>query len=122
MTTRKAAFVVGWVLLLQPCAAAEIRVSGAPEAVRIEAREASLEEVFRALVAKFELHYHAKVPLDRPVNGVFTGSLSRVMARLLEGYDYVVKRSADGTQVMILGVSAKTQTPSEQSWTRQRSL
>jgi hypothetical protein len=112
MMTRTAALIVGCALmlpLLQPRAAgAETHVSGAPDAVRVDARGASLDEVLGALAGKFNLNYRAKVPLDRRVNGVFSGSLSRVIARLLDGYDHVVKRNADGIEVVILSVSPKS--------------
>jgi hypothetical protein len=99
-------------LSLAPHAAvAETRVSGGADAVRVEARDASLEEVFGALAAKFIFQYRAKVPLDRPVNGAFSGSLSRVIARLLADYDHVVKRGPGGMEVLILGVSTKSSAP-----------
>lgn len=116
MMARGAAIILGCALMLQPHAvAAEARVSGAPDAARVEARGVSLDEVFSALAAKFNLHYRAKVPLERPVNGVFSGSLSRVIARLLDGYDYMVKRGPDGIEVVIFGVSRRLSSPGEAS-------
>jgi hypothetical protein len=101
------------VVLVPQAAAAETRVSGAPDAVRVDAREASLDEVFGALAAKFNLQYRTNVPLDRPVNGAFSGSLSRVIARLLDGYDHVVKRGPTGIEVIILGISPRSSPPGE---------
>lgn len=101
-----AALALVCALALMPhAAAAETRVSGRPEAVRLEARDASLDEVFGALAAKFTLHYRAKIRLDRRVSGVFSGSLSRVIARLLDGYDHVVKHSPEGLDVTVFGGS-----------------
>jgi hypothetical protein len=101
--------------LVPHAAGAETRVSGGLEAVRIEAHDASLEEIFGALGAKFNLRYRTKVPLGRAVNGVYSGSLSRVLARLLDGYDHVVQRSPGGIEVTIIGLSQKSSTPGEAS-------
>jgi hypothetical protein len=103
-------------LALQPRSAqAETRISGGPETVRVEAREASLDEVLGALAGKFQIQYRASVPLDRTISGTFSGSLSRVVARLLDGYDRVVKRDGSGLEIVILGVAAKSSSPGEQS-------
>lgn len=108
MMVRQAAFFVGCALLLQSHAvAAESRISGSADAVRVEARQASLDEVLGALAAKYNLHYRAKVALGRPVNGIFSGSLLRVIARLLDGYDYVVQRDEGRVDVTIIGLSQK---------------
>lgn len=110
------ALAFGWSIALAPHPAdAETRISGNSDAIRVEVREASLEEVLAALEAKFNLRCRAKVPLGRAVNGVFSGSLSRVIARLLDGYDHVVKRGPDGIEVTILGVSPRTSAPGEPS-------
>jgi hypothetical protein len=103
------------VLVAPPVACAETRISGTGEAVRVEARGATLEEVLAALAGKFDLRYRAKVPLGRPVDGVFAGSLSRVIARLLEGYDRVVKSGPAGIEVIILGVSQRSSAAAEPS-------
>jgi hypothetical protein len=117
MTPRRALalllFASAW--LAPHAASAEARIAGAPNAMRLEARDASVEEVLRALAARFNLHYQSKVPLERLVSGTFSGSLSRVVSRVLAGYDHVVKIGPDGLEVMILGVSPKIQTPGEQS-------
>ena len=68
--------------------------------VRIVARQASIAEVFAALQSKFRFRYNLAVSPERPVNGTITGPLHGVVARLLDGYDFVVKRAPDGVEVV----------------------
>jgi hypothetical protein len=82
---------------------AEVRISGTADALRMEAREATLEEALRALQASFNFQYGGAGALDGIVNGTYSGSLSRVVARLLAGRDYVMRGSADGFAVEIFG-------------------
>jgi hypothetical protein len=85
---------------------AEVRVTGAPGIVQVEARDASVEEVLAALSADVGLQYRSTASLDRRVTGTYQGSLQRVVRRLLEGYDYVLKTQAESIEVVVIG-SAK---------------
>jgi hypothetical protein len=84
---------------------AETGITGEPDAVRVEARDASLEEVLAALKASFGLHYRSSASLDRRVNGKYEGPLQRVVTRLLEGYDFVVKNRAGNIEVIVFGMA-----------------
>jgi hypothetical protein len=84
-------------------AQAEVRVSGAADAVVIETQQATLEEVLRALQTSFRFRYSSAGPLDRVVMGRYSGSLSRVVTHLLEGQNFVAKSSQDNLEVIILG-------------------
>lgn len=80
---------------------AEVRVEGDEAAVRVTADRASLGDVLAALKTRFRLSYNASIPLNREVTGVLSGTLHRVVVRLLDGYDFVVKRSAlDGVEIV----------------------
>jgi len=81
-------------------ARADVLVDGDEAAVRIVARQASVAEVFAALQSKFRFRYRLAVSPERPVNGTITGPLHGVVARLLDGYDFVVKRAPDGVEVV----------------------
>jgi hypothetical protein len=70
-------------------ALAEMRVHRSPEAVRIEARDASVAEIRSALSSAFNMHYQAH--LDKRLSGIYAGPLSRVLARILDGYEFVLK-------------------------------
>jgi hypothetical protein len=103
---RKLALAIGLAALLpafvQPVRA-EVRVSGQADAVIVEAREASVEEVLAALRASFNLHYRTSGTLNRVMTGTYTGSLQRVIARLLEGHNYVMQSSAGGGELIVVG-------------------
>jgi hypothetical protein len=88
--------MLGVALVAAPTAAlADAQVRGSPEAVTIEARNTSVEEILKALSGTFDVHYRSSANLQMQVTGNYEGSLPRVMKRILDGYSYFVK-SADG--------------------------
>jgi hypothetical protein len=94
--TSRAAIMLGVALAAAPAAAlADAQVRGSPEAVTIEARNTSVEEILKALSGTFDLHYRSSANLQMRVSGNYEGSLQRVMRRILDGYSYFVK-SGDG--------------------------
>jgi hypothetical protein len=87
-----AAIALGVVLAAAPTAAfADAQVRGSPEAVTIEAKNTSVEEVLKALGGAFDVHYRSSTNLQARLTGHYEGSLQRVMKRVLEGYSYFVK-------------------------------
>jgi hypothetical protein len=91
-------------LLVGPgnAARAQVRVDGRPDAVHIEARDATLREVFDALQTKFNLRYRSDDALEVRRTGVFDGPLPRVTARILDGYDFAMKVTPQGIDVLVL--------------------
>ena len=81
---------------------ADVLVAGAPNAIHLEVHHAPLREVLDTMQAKFDLRYRSADPLDRSLNGTFDGPLSRVAARILDGYDFAMKVSPDGIDVLVL--------------------
>src|SRR4029453_9231046 len=82
---------------------AEIILEGPADALQIEMHDASVQEVLLVLGANYGLRLSSSAPLDRSVSGSFNGPLPRLVARLLDRYNYVVK-SANGTlEVVVLG-------------------
>jgi hypothetical protein len=81
---------------------AQVQVSGRTDAVRIEATDATLREVLDALRASFNLRYRSDDALDTRMTGTFGGSLPRVAARVLDGYDFVIKITAQGVDVLVI--------------------
>ncbi len=90
-------------LLHGASARAEVRIAGAADAIQVEARDAPLEEVLSALRANFGLRYRSGATLDRRVSGIYEGPLQRVVSRLLEGYDFVLKSEAGVVEVLVVG-------------------
>jgi hypothetical protein len=99
----RAAIVFSAVLALLTPALAEIQVRGSPEAVTIEARDISVEEVLAALNRTFGLHYELSVNLDKRLSGTYVGPLSRVVTRILEGYSFVLKTDNGSIFVTVVG-------------------
>ena len=95
--------MLGVALAAAPTAAlADAQVRGSPEAVTIEARNTSVEEILKALGGTFDVHYRSSANLQMPVTGNYEGSLHRVMKRILEGYSYFVKTGDGRVDVTVL--------------------
>ena len=85
-----------------PGAHAQVQVGGQPDAVHIEAGDSTLREVLDALQAKFNLRYRSNDALDTRITGTFNGPLRRVAARVLDGYDFAMKITAQRIDVLVL--------------------
>lgn len=97
------AIVCGALLAVSGNAArAQVRVDGSPDAVHVEVRDVPLQEVLAALQAKFNLRYRTDDTLETPKTGIFDGSLPRVTARILDGYDFAMKVTPQGVEVLVL--------------------
>jgi hypothetical protein len=83
---------------------AEVRVQGSADDVRIDARDATIIEILEALHAHFALHYRGTS--SRRVTASYQGPLRRVLARLLDGDDYVIEPK--GEQIEVIVVSSGT--------------
>ena len=91
-------------------ARAEVQVTGESDAIQVEAKEASVEELLTALRKAYGLQYWSSANLSRSVSGTYAGSLQQVVSRvlLLHGYDFIAETSAHGT---IVGVYDKSAAP-----------
>jgi hypothetical protein len=96
--------LAGALLLLGTAAAsAELRISGGPDSLSVEARNAPLKEILDALGKSFQVEYKPVAGLERPITGTYSGSLHRVLTRLLIGHDYIIRSSAQGMEIVIVG-------------------
>ncbi len=93
-------------------ASAMTKVEGESNAVSLTAENAPIGEVLAELSAKFGLIYPPTPGLDRTVGGTYSGTLQQVLARILDGCDYVVSYEGDKVELKILGPSASTPRPS----------
>jgi hypothetical protein len=82
---------------------AEMQVRGSPEAVRIDARDAPVEEILAALSRAFGMRYQLLVNLDKRLSGTYVGSLPRVLTRILDGYNFVLKTDDGSLAVKVVG-------------------
>ncbi len=90
--TASAALALGVALAAAGSAAlADTQVRGSPQAVTVEAKNTSVEDVLKALSGTFDVHYRSSVNLQTHLTGSYEGSLQSVMKRVLDGYSYFVK-------------------------------
>jgi hypothetical protein len=82
-------------------AGAEVRVQGDAKDVRVEARGATVAEILTAL-AEHDMVKYRGTPGTNGITATFEGPLRRVLARVLEGNDYVIKRGGDTLEVIVL--------------------
>jgi hypothetical protein len=80
-----------------------VNVRGNLAVVQLDARQSTIADVLSALSAAFHISYRSSIALDEVVNGSYAGSLSRVIARVLDGYDYVIKRGDSKLEVLVFG-------------------
>jgi hypothetical protein len=79
-----------------------IRIQGDAGAMRLDARHMPIADVFAALKTTYGVSYDSWIVLDDDINGTYSGSLRRVIARLLDGYNYVIKQNDGKLDVTIL--------------------
>jgi len=102
---RHAALAVAFVLAcgLTGPANADIRINGDPRTLQLRASGDSLAEVLARFDTLFAIKCRSAVPLNTEINGSYSGSLSQVMARLLDGYNYVIKNDHEQIEIIVLG-------------------
>jgi hypothetical protein len=86
-------------------ASAVSEVDREEDTVKLRAENASIREVLDALSGKFKVSYKVPSNLPRNVTGEYSGALNQVLARILDGNDYVVETSEDGVKIVVLGAS-----------------
>jgi hypothetical protein len=90
-------------------AAAEVRVTDAGNGrLVVEARDATVQQILEALGESRQVHFKPSEALSRHVTGTYSGTLPRVLSRILEGLDHVIRSTSSGTQVDIVGAAAQS--------------
>jgi len=79
------------------------QIQGSPDAVRIETQNSSIEEVLTALGSAFDLRYRSSANLGKQLSGTYEGSLQRVVTRVLEGYDFILRNNKGRIEITVLG-------------------
>jgi hypothetical protein len=86
-----------------PPARAEVHVEGNPAEVRITTSQDAISDVLAAVAKTFNIQYRSAIPLDAAANASYSGSFGQVISRLLDGYNYVIKREPEGTEIVVFG-------------------
>jgi hypothetical protein len=84
-------------------ARAGVLVEGTAAAVRVTTEQAAISDVLSAVTGNFNAKYRSAIPLDAPAGPAYAGSLAQVIARLLDGYNYVIKRDGQITEIVVFG-------------------
>jgi hypothetical protein len=84
-----------------------LQLQGDPSAIRLEVRQATVTKVLAALAATYPISYRSAVTLDDLRDGTYKGPLRRVIAHLLEGYDYVIEENGATLDILVLGKSGE---------------
>jgi hypothetical protein len=88
---------------------AEVKVSEPqPGMLVVEARDATVEQVMAEIEKSQRVQFESAGPLSGQVSGTYRGQLSRVVLRLLDGYDVVIRSSPAGLRVKVLSPGGKT--------------
>jgi len=81
------------------------QVEGGIDSIKLEARDASLAEVFAALSARAGVTIRLSNAPHQRVDGSFQGPLRWVVTRLLAGRNYIARYSHGAVDIVILGAS-----------------
>jgi hypothetical protein len=84
---------------------ASLQLKGDRAAVRLEVRRTSVASALAALGATYHMSIRSAVMLDALRDGTYAGSLRDVIARLLDGYNYVIEEKHATLDVFVVGKS-----------------
>lgn len=114
-TPRQRRPLLGAVTALACClgttVSAEVRVAGDLNALRVSASGDTLSEVLSAFGTLFPVRYRTSLPLTAEINGAYSGSFSQVVSRLLDGYNYVIKKDQGLTEILVFGKKGEAVVP-----------
>ena len=85
-------------------AAAEVRITDAGSGrLAVAAHDATIREILDALGASHTIRFRASPALSQVVTGTYTGTLPRVLSRILDGYDHVIQSTPSGLRIDVVG-------------------
>jgi hypothetical protein len=99
-----AAIALGIALAIAPTwARAETQVHGTPQAVVVEAENATVEEILVALTDTFNAQFRSAANLGKRLTGTYEGTLQQAVSHILRGYDFVMKSGPSGLEITLVG-------------------
>jgi hypothetical protein len=91
--------------LLLVCVAsarADAQLSGTEDHVVLRAKDATLAEILSGIRSALNLRVGLNGSTERQFTGAYTGTLRRVLSRLLDGEDYVISSAPDGINIVLV--------------------
>ncbi len=82
-------------------ACAAVSVSGTKDAMTLEAKDASLEDVIAQINSSLSVKISLSSPVGSAITGTYSGSLRRVLTRILDGHDFVLTSAGDTITVTL---------------------
>jgi hypothetical protein len=86
-------------------------LQGSRMAVHLEVRQATVAAVLSALSTAYKISYRSSIALNETRDGVYAGSLGRVISRLLSDYDYVIKPGKSTLEVFVFDQKGERAVP-----------
>jgi hypothetical protein len=75
----------------------EVRIERTETTVRVTTSKDTVADVLAAFCTTLDVRYRTSIPLDRVVSGTYAGSVTKIIGRLLDGHDFVIK--SDGGMI-----------------------
>jgi hypothetical protein len=69
----------------------DVRIERTETTVRVTTSKDTVADVLAAFCATLDVRYRTSIPLDRVVSGTYSGSVTKIIGRLLDGHDFVIK-------------------------------
>src|ERR1700688_668472 len=91
--------------LLPVCVAsarADAQLSGTEDHVILRANDATMAEILSDIRSALNLRVGLTGSTERRFTGAYTGTLRRVLSRLLDGENYVISSAPDGINIVLL--------------------
>src|SRR5262245_31506930 len=86
-------------------ASAATQLTGQQDELKITATNASVREILESLSSKFNLTYRLPPGVSGELTGQYSGTLNQVLARILDGNDYILEISDSAATILVLGPS-----------------
>jgi hypothetical protein len=82
-----------------------VRLQGGAQSLRLQAHDGTIAAALAAIGRAFNVQYRSSIPLDDAITGTYAGSLTQVLARILDRYDYAIKHEGPALEVVVFGRS-----------------
>ena len=90
-------------------AAAEVRVTETGGGgLTVEAHDATVQQILDALGQSRTIRFQASEALSQHITGTYSGGLPRVLSRILDGYDHVIRSTSSGLQIDFVSTAQPT--------------
>src|SRR5262249_17816045 len=82
---------------------AEVQLSGTADHAVLKANNGTLPEVVSGLESRFNVKIRLAGTTQQQITGVYSGSLRRVLSRLLDGVDHFISSGPEGMGIVVVG-------------------